>query len=71
MAKKTPQEPATQAGRPLTGMKEIAHYARRSEVTILTWIRDMDFPARKIGGVWESNTSLVDQWKIAQIQGAA
>ena len=71
MAKKTPQEPATQAGRPLTGMKEITTYARRSEATVLSWIRDMDFPARKISGVWESHSALVDQWKIAQIQGAA
>jgi len=63
--------PAEPAGRPLTGMKEITAYARRSEATILTWVRDMDFPARKIGGVWESNTALVDQWKLMQIQGAA
>lgn len=69
MAKKQAQD--MPAGRALTGMKEIAAYARRSESTILAWVRDMDFPARKIGGVWESNTCLIDRWKIDQIQGAA
>jgi hypothetical protein len=58
------------SGRPLTGMKEICAYAKRSEATVLGWIRDLDFPARKIGGIWESNSSLVDKWKIRQIEAA-
>ena len=60
-----------QTGRALVGMKEICDYARRSESTVLCWIRDMEFPAKKISGIWESNTMLVDKWKIMQIEGAA
>ena len=51
----------------LTGMAEIAAYMRRSEATVLTWIRTLDFPARKIGGMWESDTELADQWRIKQV----
>lgn len=54
-------------GKPLSGMDEITEYARRSSVTILDWIRNMNFPARKIGGIWESDTSLIDQWRREQI----
>ena len=53
----------------LTGMAEIAAYMRRSEATVLTWIRTLDFPARKIGGMWESDTELADQWRIKQVMG--
>ena len=51
----------------LTGMAEIAAYVRRSEATVLNWIRTLDFPARKIGGMWESDTELADQWRIKQV----
>ncbi len=54
-------------GKPLSGMDEITDYARRSSVTILDWIRHMSFPARKIGGIWESDTALIDQWRREQI----
>ncbi len=53
----------------LTGMAEIAAYMRRSEATVLNWIRTLDFPARKIGGMWESDTALADQWRIKQVLG--
>lgn len=55
--------------RPLTGMKEIAAYAKRSESIILQWIRERGFPAVKIGGsgTWESNTGMIDEWKAGQI----
>jgi len=59
-------------GRPLVGMKEITQYARRSETTILRWIRDLGFPAEKIGGgkgLWESNTASIDRWKMGQVEG--
>ncbi len=46
----------------LTGMKEITRYANGSEATILGWIRDMDFPATKVGGIWESDKGLIDSW---------
>jgi hypothetical protein len=53
----------------LSGMKEICYYVRRSESTVLQWIRELDFPAKKIGGVWESDRTLVDQWRKEQING--
>lgn len=68
-AKKTP-EPVLE-GRSLSGMKEICAYARRSESTVLDWIRNLDFPAKKLGGQWESNAALIDAWKVRQIQGDA
>ncbi len=48
----------------LSGMKEITSYCRRSEATVLKWIRECDFPAEKIGGVgWESDTEVIDEWR--------
>jgi hypothetical protein len=54
-------------GRPLSGMDEIGEYVRRSPVTVLDWIRNMGFPASKIGGIWESDTFLIDKWRRKQI----
>lgn len=51
-------------GRFLVGMKDICQYTCRSESTVLAWIRDMDFPAKKVGGIWESNTKMIDVWRI-------
>jgi hypothetical protein len=49
-------------------MKEICAYVRRSEATVLEWIRQLDFPATKInGGNWESDTKLVNRWREKQI----
>lgn len=47
----------------LSGMNEICQYVRRSPDTVLNWIRAYDFPAQKIGGVWESDKDLIDQWR--------
>ncbi len=55
-------------GKSLVGKKEIAAYVRRSWMTIRRWVLVDNFPARKIDGVWESNTSLVDDWKRAKIK---
>jgi len=52
----------------LTGMKEICQYMGRSEVTILKLIRDQDFPAQKIGGIWESDKDLVNEWLLTEIK---
>jgi len=51
----------------LSGMKEISGYFRRSEATLLKLIRDEDFPARKFGGIWESDTELIDKWRREKI----
>jgi hypothetical protein len=55
-------------GKSLVGKKEITAYVRRSWMTIRKWIMEDSFPARKIDGVWESDTSLVDDWKKAKIK---
>lgn len=51
----------------LSGMKDICKYMGRSESTMLNIIRDLDFPARKICGIWESDTELADKWRVEQI----
>jgi len=53
----------------LSGMLEICKYYPRSESTILKLIREMDFPAKKITeGIWESDTELIDKWRLEKIQ---
>jgi hypothetical protein len=52
----------------LPGMKDICKHCNRSPATILAWIRDRDFPATKIGGSWESDTDLIDDWRRKQIR---
>ena len=47
----------------LSGLDEIAQYARRSKATVLGLIKTADFPAAKIGHCWESDTDLIDKWK--------
>jgi len=53
----------------LSGMKDICNYVSMSEATILNWIRTMDFPAKKLGGIWMSDTELIDRWRINIISG--
>jgi hypothetical protein len=55
----------------LSGMKQIRDYFNRSEATILQLIRQDEFPARKIAGIWESDTEEIDTWRKRQIRGAA
>jgi len=52
----------------LSGMKEICRYCNRSESTILIWIRDYDFPAAKLPGSYESDTELIDEWRVNLIR---
>ena len=54
----------------LSGMKNICSYMGRSESTMLAIIRDLDFPAKKILGVWESDTELVDKWRVSLVSGS-
>ena len=54
----------------LSGMKEIASYCKRSESTILKWIRELNFPAVKVrGGTWESDSTEIDVWRRSLING--
>lgn len=59
---------ASQVDTALVGMKEICQFVRRSEPTVIVWIRDMDFPAKKIGGIWESDKVLVQKWRRKYIE---
>jgi len=53
----------------LEGMLAICQYVNRSESTVLIWIRDMDFPAAKVGGIWESSRKAIDKWWGKKING--
>ncbi|MCK9325041.1 MAG: hypothetical protein M0P69_06055 [Bacteroidales bacterium] len=48
----------------LSGMKQICNYYNRSEATIIALHRDYDFPIVMLLGSWESDTELIDQWRI-------
>jgi hypothetical protein len=48
----------------LLGMKAICSYVHRSEPTVLSLVRSSGFPAKKIGGIWESWKSRIDQWRV-------
>lgn len=51
----------------LQGLKEISDYARVSENTLCRYIREMAFPANKVGGQWFSDKTRVDAWRLKQI----
>jgi hypothetical protein len=46
----------------LSGMKAIAAHENRSEPTVLSWIKHMEYPAIKLGGIWESTTEDSEKW---------
>lgn len=54
----------------LVGMSEIAAFMRRSEKTMLDLIRFEGFPAKKLGGIWESDTVLAAEWRRQRIAQA-
>ena len=47
----------------LQGMLEICAYINRSEATVIKLIQRDGFPAKKIGGIWESSKKKVDKWR--------
>jgi len=47
----------------LTGMKEISDSMGRSEDSVLRLIREYNFPAKKVLGIWESNRELIEDWQ--------
>lgn len=52
----------------LHGMKDITVYVKRSESTVLKWIINAGFPAKKVaGGIWVSDKVLIDEWLRSQI----
>ncbi|MBU0994868.1 MAG: hypothetical protein KJ737_20445 [Proteobacteria bacterium] len=56
-----------QQKRILTGSKEIQQFVGRSWTVIYKWIREMEFPAVKIDGIWESDSELILEWRKRQI----
>lgn len=53
----------------LSGMNEISSYIKRSIPTVIELVATVDFPATKIGGVWESDTEMIDEWRKAFLKG--
>lgn len=51
----------------LVGMAEICAYVQRSEKTVQDLIKNEGFPAKKLGGIWESDRLLVDKWRRKRI----
>lgn len=55
-------------GRVLQGSKAISDYLDISINTLMKRIYQEDLPASQIGGVWTSDTALIDRWMIARIE---
>lgn len=53
----------------LSGVKEICSYTGRPWDVIAEWIDTDKFPARKLGGRWESWRDLIDKWFLHRIEG--
>lgn len=58
----------------LGGFKEIQECCARlglpsSQASVLDMINFQDFPARKVGGVWISDSDLIEKWRKDYIAG--
>lgn len=47
----------------LLGMNAIAQKAGVSNDVALDWIRNCGMPAEKMGGIWVSDSDLIDEWR--------
>jgi len=47
----------------LRGREEIEKAAGRSWPIVLRLIKNHGFPATRLGGIWESDTELIAEWK--------
>jgi hypothetical protein len=54
----------------LEGMTQICDYVKRSDATVLSYIRQRGFPAAKLGSIWLSDTQKIDAWFEAWFKGA-
>ena len=68
-AKKKEVEVAKKKTKSLDGILAIGKWINRSETTVLKLIRQANLPAKKMGGVWVSNTDLMEKWKAALQEG--
>lgn len=58
----------------LSGMNAIQDYCRSiqlasSAASLMQMIRDCGFPARKLGGIWESDKEEITIWRRKYIRG--
>jgi len=58
----------------LSGMKAIREFCRSinlssSEASVINMIKTCKFPARKLGGIWESDKELIVTWRKKYILG--
>lgn len=53
----------------LSGKKRICVFCGRSWQTVKRWIMEEGFPARKIDGIWETDSDLVIEWRRGKILG--
>ena len=53
----------------IIGKKQICSFVHRSWKTIEEWILTRGFPAKKINGVWESDSELITLWRRRLITG--
>ena len=51
----------------LSGMKELVDHMKVSEPTIRKWMKTENFPAALVGGTLESDTILIDKWRIWRV----
>jgi hypothetical protein len=52
----------------LTGKKQIQNFVGRDWRVIMKWIVSYQFPATKLGGIWESDADLIVKWRQDRIQ---
>ncbi|SDO95451.1 hypothetical protein SAMN05660330_01421 [Desulforhopalus singaporensis] len=52
----------------LVGMKAICNHMGQSETTVLKLIRQEGFPAVKVCGTWNSDSSEIEAWRKDKIR---
>ena len=52
----------------LSGQKQIQNFVGRRWDIIIRWITKRGFPAKKIDGIWESDTDMILEWRRGQIE---
>ena len=55
----------------MTGRKQINVFVGRRWDVIRKWIDKKGFPAKKIDGIWESDSDLILAWRREQIEREA
>jgi uncharacterized protein (DUF2147 family) len=58
----------------LSGMKAIRDFCRSinlasAEASVINMIHACQFPAKKIGGIWESNQESIKTWRKKYVDG--